>query len=273
MIAAIPSSVPERIRGAVPAAAVQLLIAFALLRGLGVAPDVPGGEQELKLVDIAPPPPAAEAPAPPPVPDVGETDSERAGDPREEGAASPPNLQSQATEVAAPTLERPSPLPAATAPRTGKDPTQGAAPVPGPGTGSGGFGTGTGSGNGGGGEGAGGGGGRGGGRLRPPRRIRGRLSDRDYPPGIGVEGIGGRVWVRYTVEVDGSVTGCTVTRSSGSRLLDDTTCRLIEQRYRYDPARDGSGRPIRGNLVEYYDWIVQDEPEEDEPPRRRRRIF
>ncbi|HEX9931843.1 MAG TPA: energy transducer TonB, partial [Allosphingosinicella sp.] len=155
---------------------------------------------------------------------------------------------------------------------TGSAPTQGSAPVRGPGTGSGGVGTGTGSGAGGDGPGGGGEGGYGDGRgLSPPRWRRGRLRDSDYPPGLGEAGIYGRVHIRYVVETDGSVSNCTITRSSGSDMLDRTTCDLIEQRFRYDPARDRYGRPIRSNLIESYEWLVEDEPEEREPPRSRRR--
>jgi protein TonB len=268
-----PPTALERARAGAPVLAVHLLLAFALLRGLGFTP----GEQtedRLKLIDLALPPPVPEL-SPPPAPSMGESESRRRGAPREEGAASPANIESRATEVTAPTRPIPSPLPASTVVNSGKDTTQGAAPVRGPGTGSGGVGQGTGSGAGGDGLGGGGEGGYGDGRgLRPPRWLRGRLRDSDYPRGLGEAGVRGRVGVRYVVETDGRVTNCSVTRSSGSALLDDTTCALIEQRFRYDPARDRYGRPIRSNLIESYEWLVEDEPgEADEPPRRRRRLF
>ncbi|MDP8994994.1 MAG: energy transducer TonB, partial [Pseudomonadota bacterium] len=104
--------------------------------------------------------------------------------------------------------------------------------------------------------------------------LRGSLRDSDYPAGLGEAGIGGRVGVRYTVETSGRVTNCIVTRSSGSDLLDRHTCRLIEQRFRFDPSRDGAGWPIRSQIVESHEWIVEDlPPEPGERPRRRRRIF
>jgi len=43
--------------------------------------------------------------------------------------------------------------------------------------------------------------------------------------------------------------------TSGSAALDDTTCRLIQQRFRFAPARDGSGRPVRAWIVEQHEWI------------------
>ncbi|HEX8654559.1 MAG TPA: TonB family protein [Allosphingosinicella sp.] len=268
-----PPTTAERLRAALPVLLVHALLALALLRGLGFTPGDEADER-LKLIDLALPPPVPEL-SPPPAPSSGDTESRRRGAPREEGAASPANIESRATEVVAPTRPLPSPLPAAAVANSGKDQTQGAAPVRGPGSGSGGVGQGTGSGAGGDGPGGGGEGGYGDGRgLRPPRWLRGRLRDSDYPRGLGEAGVRGRVGVRYSVETDGRVTNCSVTRSSGSAVLDDTTCTLIEQRFRYDPARDRFGRPIRSNLIESYEWLVEDEPgEADEPPRRRRRIF
>lgn len=267
----------QRLRGALPALVVQALLAIAILRGLAVGASAEAGDPP-KRFDLAAtlPEAAAPPPPPPPPPREGETESPHPADPRPEGAASPPNLESRRTEIVSPVTreEQEQPLNAATVAGMGSDPTQGSAPVRGPGTGSGGVGDGSGSGAGGAGAGAGGGGGTGAGPLRRPRRIAGRLSDRDYPPGLGEAGIQGPVWVRYAVEVDGSVTDCTVTESSGSALLDRHTCRLIEQRYRYRPARDGRGRPIRSSLIEFYEWIIQDlPPEEEEPVRRRRRLF
>jgi protein TonB len=62
--------------------------------------------------------------------------------------------------------------------------------------------------------------------------------------------------VRYVVGTDGSVGGCRVTRSSGHAELDETTCRLIEQRFRYRPARDGAGRPVPETVSRTFDWLL-----------------
>ena len=76
----------------------------------------------------------------------------------------------------------------------------------------------------------------------------------------------------YTVETDGRATRCQITRSSGSAELDETTCRLIEQRFRFDPSRDRYGRPVRSRIVQDHNWETQDvEEEQDERPVRRRR--
>jgi protein TonB len=262
----------DRAGGVAATALVHLLLGLALLWGLG-APMPRALDAPLKLFNVVPPPPEPDPPPRRPPPRVeSDTRAQRFAS-REEGGASPPNLRSQATEVVAPRpqipLPVPSPIVAAPYAGTGSDATSGAADIRGPGKGSGGEGDGSGSGAGGGGDGGGGYG-----RMTPPRLIRGRLRNSDYPPGLGEAGVGGTVSVRYTVLTDGSVVDCRITRSSGSRELDLTTCRLIEARFRYDPSRDGRGRPIVSHIVENHSWIVDDlPPDPEEPPRRRRRLF
>ncbi len=73
-------------------------------------------------------------------------------------------------------------------------------------------------------------------------------------------GAGGIVGVRYTVETDGRVTHCMVTRSSGNAVLDATTCRLIELRFRYRPWLDAAGRPVRSTVVHNQEWVNQLDP-------------
>ena len=257
----------DRIRAAAPALAVHGLLALLILRGLGVAPGLAPAET-LQLVDIAPPEPAA-----PVVKQVRAPDRPS----RREGAAAPPGLESRPTEIVAPPPVLPLPaIPAAPVAGPGFNPTSGATPLPGPGTGAGGVGTGTGSGRFGDGPGSGlDGDGDGDGGYSPPRRIRGRISDRDYPAAVGEAGGGGLVYVIYTIEPDGRATQCRITRSSGNRALDSTTCRLIEQRFRFEPSRDRRGRPVRSRMVQDHYWEVEDlPPEPGEQPRRRRfRLF
>ena len=69
--------------------------------------------------------------------------------------------------------------------------------------------------------------------------------------------------VRYRVGTDGRASDCVATRSSGSRALDDLTCRLIEQRFRFAPSRDRTGRAVRSIIVEDHSWMVSDEVEND----------
>lgn len=124
-------------------------------------------------------------------------------------------------------------------------------PLPAAGGGAGGTGTG---GNGSGGTGEGGDGTGGGGT--PPVQIGGRITDRDYPRALSDIGISGTVSVRYRVGVDGRVTDCLITHSSGHEELDTLTCRLIERRFRYRPSRDEEGRPVPSTIVENHSWII-----------------
>ncbi len=257
----------DRLRAAAPALAVHALLALLVLRGLGVTPGLAPPEV-LQLVDVDP--------VEPPAPVVKQI---RAPDrsSRREGAAAPPGLESRPTEIVAPPPVLPLPaIPAAPVAGPGFNPTSGATPFPGPGTGAGGVGTGTGSGRYGDGPGSGlDGDGDGEGGYSPPRRLSGRITDRDYPAAVGEGGIGGLVSVIYAIETDGRATDCRITRSSGNAALDATTCRLIEQRFRFAPSRDRRGRPVRSRMVQDHYWEVEDlPPEPGERPRRRRfRLF
>lgn len=251
----------DRLIAATAAIAVQALLGFALLSGLTVR--FPQQLQEsLKLF-------TSEAPPPPPPPRVVPTPKTAAK--RPEGRASPPNLRSRATEVAAPVpvIVLPLPIPVITAPRpfVANDAMSGSAAVRGPGTGAGGIGDGFGSGGNGNGDG-------GGGRDETgPRFLRGRLSISDLPESIFTTGFHGTVGVRYVVARNGRVPDCEVTRSSGNTMIDDVTCRMIRDRFRFRPSLDGAGRPIESMVVENHTWDVDaDVVETVETARRRSRL-
>jgi len=237
----------ERLRAATFALAGVVLLGFALLTGIG-GTGLPTIDAALTSFDVLPP----EADLPPPPPPVPPREAVK----RPEGAAAPPNIRSQASEIVAPppVLPQPSPILAAKVAGMGTDATQGSAPVAGPGTGAGGAGDGTGAGGDGDGDGGGGG--------EPPRLVRGRLKDSDYPRSLGAAGVGGTVGVRYFVGEDGRVGECAVTRSSGSPELDALTCRLIRERFRFRPSLDEDGKPVGSFLVEKHSWLVRDEGEE-----------
>jgi protein TonB len=140
-----------------------------------------------------------------------------------------------------PKLPARSPIIAAPVPSTGSAASAGASSVAGPGTGAGGVGSGL------------GGGGTGGGGSHA-QRVRGQLNNRDYPISARIAGTEGVVAVRFTVQTNGRVSGCQILKSSDSADLDSTTCRLIEGRFRYRPARDAQGRPIAEVVTTSYTW-------------------
>jgi periplasmic protein TonB len=257
----------DRIKSAVGTGLFHALLGYAFLMGSGyqIPPEL---KPELKIFAVTePPPPPVQLPPP-----AGPmTRKERT--PKPEGAASPPNLKDTPKPVVAPPPKIPlpvqNPLPAAPIAGEGNAAAAGAAQVPGPGTGSGGQGIGTGSGR----FGNGTGGGGGGGRPSNVEWISGRILDSDYPRRAFEAGAEGVVSLRFVVGTNGRVTRCQVTRSSGRADLDETTCRLIRQRFRYRPARDSWGRAIPATIVGQHEWEADFrqgpmiELEEEEAPR------
>ena len=216
-------------------------LGLALLTGFGVIRPAAVADA-LKVLDLMPPR------VPPPPPPFNPQPRRE----RKSSAAAPPNLKAQATEIVAPRPVipplLPPPLPAAPIADRGVQPSSGASDRAGPGTGAGGEGIGTGSGGNGDGD---------GGDDTPPQRRSGRITDRDYPRAAGEQGASGTVGVRYTVSEQGRVTDCFVTHSSGNAELDTTTCRLIRERFRFEPSRDARGRPVESMIVENHSWGVR----------------
>ena len=83
--------------------------------------------------------------------------------------------------------------------------------------------------------------------------MSGEFRSTDYPRAVRA-GIGGKVEFRFTVGVNGRVTHCTITRSSGNADLDATTCRVVMKRFRYRPSTDANGRPIPDLVEGDVDW-------------------
>ena len=65
------------------------------------------------------------------------------------------------------------------------------------------------------------------------------ISPMDYPAALSQSRPHGTTEVQLTFNAAGRVTGCTVVKSSGTALLDSTTCRLAQARGR---ARAGEAR-------------------------------
>lgn len=242
----------ERVGSAVAAALVTAGVGWALLLGLANGGRVARVSEALETFAVAPPPPPPRAKTVP-RPKVST---------RAEGRAAPPNIRSRATQIVAPrpiVVLPPPPLPvvATLKPFEGNQATQGATERVGPGTGAGGEGDGTGSGGWGDGDGD-------GGDEMPPRWRKGRLRNSDFPREIGElreAGFEGTVGVRFLVWTDGRVRECAVEKSSGVPQLDETTCRLIRERLRYAPARDGRGRAVPAWIIENHTWVIERDPD------------
>ena len=238
----------ERIVAAVATIVLEAALGYVLLTGLSRS--LPARiESSIKLFDITP--------VPPPAPEKVVVHPHRA---KATGRAAPSARQAKAAVIVAPPPvvepQVPPPVLAALTAGPGAEAHAGAAPMPGPGSGADGQGTGTGSGETGDGDGDGG---------TPSVLIHGRLRDSDYPRAAYDAGIGGTVSIRFIVGVDGRVTSCRVTHSSGNADLDEATCRLIMQRHRYRPATDASGRKVPDVWTGDHVWAVRREEHVVEP--------
>lgn len=78
----------------------------------------------------------------------------------------------------------------------------------------------------------------------------------DYPAAALRAEQQGNVGFRVTVDATGRVTDCTVWLSSGSALLDATTCSLMRRRGRFNPGRDASGQAVPSAWVSGLRWRV-----------------
>lgn len=98
-------------------------------------------------------------------------------------------------------------------------------------------------------------------RVQPkaptPRGNAGRwVTQNDYPSRALREEQQGITTVRITVDAEGKPTGCSVTGSSGSGLLDDATCKNMMRRARFNPATDGEGKPTSGVYTQSVKWEI-----------------
>jgi protein TonB len=84
----------------------------------------------------------------------------------------------------------------------------------------------------------------------------GQLRNDDYPRRAKRRGAQGSVTIRYRVETDGRVSRCNVLVSSGHSDLDSTTCRLVQERYRYSPARNAVDEPVEQSVTKLFEWFL-----------------
>ena len=76
----------------------------------------------------------------------------------------------------------------------------------------------------------------------------------DYPYAALGSGARGVVAFRLTVGPDGRVLACAITQSSGSAVLDATTCSILRRRAHYMPAMDINGNPVAGTVDDQVEW-------------------
>ena len=81
-------------------------------------------------------------------------------------------------------------------------------------------------------------------------------SNDDYPPAAIRNEEAGTTGFRLDIGADGRVTNCSITSSSGSTTLDNTTCTLLRRRAKFAPGRDSSGNPTGGAYSSRIKWVL-----------------
>jgi protein TonB len=69
----------------------------------------------------------------------------------------------------------------------------------------------------------------------------------------------GTVAFRLLINRRGRVSECQIVSSSGSNALDGATCRILEDRARFEPARDADGKRIADETTGRIRWMLPDE--------------
>jgi len=81
-------------------------------------------------------------------------------------------------------------------------------------------------------------------RASAMRPLAGYFARADYPAAALRTGQEGRVVVALGISETGRVRDCRIALSSGSAVLDATTCRILRSRARYRPALDVHGHAM-----------------------------
>lgn len=93
----------------------------------------------------------------------------------------------------------------------------------------------------------------------PAVRARARplavFPERDIPRQALFE-LHGDVGYRLVIGTSGRVERCDIVAPSGSSVLDEATCRLLQRRARYEPARDAGGRAVPDVVVSRASWAL-----------------
>ena len=87
--------------------------------------------------------------------------------------------------------------------------------------------------------------------------LQGLFSGDDYPADAIRNEDQGTVTVRLDISAQGRVTNCSVTGSSGSRSLDNATCRILRSRARFSPAKMSDGTPTTDTYTQRITWRLE----------------
>ena len=228
--------------------ALHVAAIYGLVRAF--APQVTGSIERsvVSAFTLEEPQPEPTPTLPPPPPPRPEPDEGAQGDP---GARATPRPVAQPSPAVVVRPTRPQPR----ATSTGEAVRSGAAES---GTGTGLAGTGSGTGAGGAGDGT------GGAEVplvepKKPVLLSGSInsaSDFPVPPGGRRARVGNRGVYKLTVGVDGRARDCVTFRASGDPEADRIVCRLIEQRFRFVPARNARNEAVPAPFYWEQRWFA-----------------
>jgi protein TonB len=91
-----------------------------------------------------------------------------------------------------------------------------------------------------------------------PLNMESWLKDKDYPKEARRAGAHGTSSFRLEIDRKGRVTACTITGSSGTPILDETTCSVLLRRARFSPAEDRDGNPIAAHYSNRFRWSLSE---------------
>lgn len=84
----------------------------------------------------------------------------------------------------------------------------------------------------------------------------GWITDNDYRASWINRGYTGVAGFALNIDAGGRVSDCRITSSTGHSALDEATCRLLERRARFTPAKDSSGANVAGTYRSSVNWKI-----------------
>lgn len=91
-------------------------------------------------------------------------------------------------------------------------------------------------------------------------QLAGSISDADYPKDAIAANQSGTTVVNFDIEPDGRVAVCRIGGSSGSAALDEASCRIVSERFVFQPATDSKGRPKLETRTQRITWRMPNMP-------------
>ena len=82
------------------------------------------------------------------------------------------------------------------------------------------------------------------------------LRDTDYKSTWVRREFQGVAGFKLDIAATGKVTACQLTSSTGHAELDEATCKLIQSRARFEPARGSNGEPVAGSYTSAVRWVL-----------------